>query len=72
MAQPLRSYDEIPAQEARPQWFVLDVSLVGGNGERWRAVGLGETVGDALTWAREGAPTGTWWLVSDWSDLFGD
>jgi hypothetical protein len=51
---------------------VLDVSLVGANGERWRAVGLGETVTDALTWARESAPEGTWWLVSGWADLFGD
>jgi hypothetical protein len=51
---------------------VLDVSLVGANGERWRTVGLGETVTAALTWARESAPEGTWWLVSDWADLFGD
>jgi hypothetical protein len=72
MGQPLRSFDDLPEPTERPQWLVLDVSLVGANGERWRAVGLGETDTDALTWARESAPEGTWWLVSGWADLFGD
>ena len=72
MGQPLGIYDEWPQQESRRRWIVLDVSLVGGNGERWHSVGLGETVADALTWARESAPAGTRWLVSGWSDLFGD
>jgi hypothetical protein len=72
MGQPLRSFDEFPEPSRRPRWLVLDVSLVGANGEQWRTVGFGETVGEALTWAQKGAPAGTWWFVSDWTDLFGD
>jgi hypothetical protein len=72
MGQPLRSYDEFPEPAERPEWLVLSVTLVDANGERWHAVGLGETVDTALNWARKSAPVGTWWLVSDWSDLFGD
>jgi hypothetical protein len=72
MGQPLRSYEELTEPERGAEWHVLDVTLVGAEGERWHAVGLGETVSEALTWARKSAPAGTWWLVSDWSDLFGD
>lgn len=72
MGQPVRSFDEFPEPDTRPAWLVLSVTLVDANGERWHAVGLGETVDAALTWARKSAPAGTWWLVSDWSDLFGD
>ena len=72
MGQPLRSYEELPEPESRPEWYVLDVTLVSADGDRWHAVGLGETIGDALTWARKSAPADTWWLVGDWSHLFGD
>jgi hypothetical protein len=72
MGQPLPSFDEFPEPGGRPQWLVLDVSLAGASGERWRTVGFGETVSDALTWAQKAAPAGTWWFVSYWRDLFGD
>jgi hypothetical protein len=68
--QPLRSCDEFPEPAERPEWLVLSVTLVGSNGERRPAVGLGETVDAALTWARKSAPAGTWWIVSDWTELF--
>jgi hypothetical protein len=72
MGQPLRSFAELPEPNDRPEWHLLAVLLVGASGERWHAIGLGETVDDALTWARQSAPTETRWLVADWSDLFGD
>ncbi len=72
MGQPLRAYDELPEPDDRPEWHVLSVTLVNGDGDRWHAIGLGETVSEALTWARKSAPAGAWWLVREWSDLFGD
>ena len=51
---------------------VLGVRLAGPGGERWSTVGIGETLGEALAWARESAPSGTSWLVSGWAELYGD
>jgi len=48
------------------------VKLAGPRGERWAAVGIGETVEAALTWARDSAPGGTSWLIGSWVDLYGD
>jgi hypothetical protein len=72
MGEPLRSYDQLPEPNDRPDWHLLAVLLVGSGGERWHAIGMGESVDDALTWARESAPAGHRWLVADWSDLFRD
>ncbi len=47
MAQPPCSLDDLSEPTARRSGRPR-VSLVGANGERWRAVGLGETVGDAF------------------------
>jgi hypothetical protein len=51
---------------------VLAVKLAGPRGERWSAIGVGNTVEAALAWARESAPSGTSWLVGGWTDLYGD
>jgi hypothetical protein len=60
--------DEAPTAGTR----VLAVKLAGPRGERWSAVGVGETVKDALAWARDSAPSGTSWLIGSWVDLYGD
>jgi hypothetical protein len=67
----LRS-EELPGLESGSGGRVLDVSLAGACGERWRTVGIGRSLDEALAWARASAPAGTAWLVSDWSDLYGD
>jgi hypothetical protein len=51
--------------------LVLDVRFVSTLGERWQAVGVGCTMEEALEFAREGLPEGTWVAVS-WDDLYGD
>ncbi len=68
----LRSADELPDSESGARGRVLDVCLAGARGERWRTVGIGRSVDEALAWARASAPGGTAWLVSAWSDLYGD
>ena len=42
------------------------------DGERYSTIGIGGSVEDALAWARDSAPTGTRWLATAWSDLYGD
>jgi hypothetical protein len=68
----LRSAGELPEFASVSRGRVLDVCLAGARGERWRTVGIGGTVDEALAWARASAPEGIAWLVSDWSDLYGD
>jgi hypothetical protein len=50
----------------------LRVELEGPHGERWTAIGGGETLGDALEFAVASAPTDTRWCVVEWAPLFGD
>jgi hypothetical protein len=50
----------------------LQVTLEGPRGERWTAVGGGETLGDALEFAVASAPTGVRWRVVDWAPVYGD
>jgi hypothetical protein len=51
---------------------LLAVKLAGAHGERWAAIGVGESLDEALQWAIESAPAGVAWLVSGWRDLYGD
>lgn len=60
--------DEAPTGAAH----VLAVKLAGPRGERWSAIGVGDTVETALAWARDSAPGGTSWLIGGWVDLYGD
>jgi len=50
----------------------LRVELEGPHGERWTAIGGGETLGDALEFAVASAPSDTRWRVVEWVPLFGD
>jgi hypothetical protein len=36
------------------------------------AVGLGNPLQGALTWALDSAPSGSSWLVGNWDDVHGD
>ena len=76
MTQPLRviNTDHVPAMRApdRHSTVVLSVKLAGSNGERWDAIGIGCSEADALDWALESAPAGVAWLVSSWSETYGD
>ena len=70
---PLPAHAVAAVETPRPSATrVLGVRLAGPGGERWSAIGVGETLEEALAWARESAPSGTSWLVSGWSDLYGD
>ena len=51
---------------------VLDVELEDRRGGRWRAVGGGSTLEEALAFARGSAPDGRHWRVVRFSDLYGE
>jgi hypothetical protein len=50
----------------------LQVTLEGPKGERWTAIGGGETLGDALEFAVASAPTDVRWCVVRWAPLYGE
>jgi hypothetical protein len=41
-------------------------------GRTWWAVGVGDTLTKALSFARDSCPTGTTWKPTSWNDLYGD
>jgi hypothetical protein len=51
--------------------IVLEVVFQAPGGRRWKAIGGGGTLAEALTSAREGLPEGRWSAVS-WHELYGD
>ena len=55
-----------------PEQVVLMVDLVSSDGRSWWAVGVGDSLAEALAFARESCPTGATWRASRWNDLYGD
>jgi hypothetical protein len=51
--------------------YVVSVELESLDGRRWRAIGGGANLSDALAFARESAPAGHWRVVRI-DDLYGD
>ena len=74
MAHALHPYDAgfDPSPRDPSPAYVLAVTFSGPGGERYSTIGIGGSVEDALAWARDSAPTGTRWLATAWSDLYGD
>jgi hypothetical protein len=50
----------------------LRVTLEGPSGERWSAIGGGDSLADALAYAVASAPAEVKWRVVGWADLFGN
>ena len=55
-----------------PTQVVLMVDFVSRKGRTWWAVGLGDTLADALVFAGDSCPTDTTWRPVRWNDLYGD
>ena len=41
-------------------------------GRTWWAVGVGDTLADAIAFAEDSCPTDTTWQPTRWNDLYGD
>jgi hypothetical protein len=52
--------------------YILAVEFIAPDGRRWTAIGGGDTLTEAIGFARQSCPDGTAWHPRDWSDLYGD
>ena len=57
---------------ARPTQRIFSVEFRSPNGESWRTIGGGNTLAEAILWARESCPLGTTWEPVAWEDLYGE
>jgi hypothetical protein len=55
-----------------PSRVVLMVDFASPEGRNWWAVGIGDTLADAIAFAQDSCPTETTWRPLDWNDLYGD
>ena len=70
---PPRALEEMVATPpTAPSQVVLMVDFSSPEGRAWRAVGVGDTLVDALALARDSCPTNTAWQPTRWNDLYGD
>jgi hypothetical protein len=51
---------------------VLMVDLASSDGRSWWAVGVGDTLTEALAFARDSCPTDATWQPTRWNDLDGE
>jgi hypothetical protein len=52
--------------------YLLNVDFEAPGGERWSAVGGGESVTEAIAAARDALPAEPAWSLSAWNHLYGD
>ena len=57
---------------AMDKQHVIRVTLETPGGERWDAIGGGESVDAALEFAVESAPPGRHWRVLTWREIYGE
>jgi hypothetical protein len=48
------------------------VDVTSPEGRTWWAVGIGDTLAEALAFAQDSCPTDTTWQPIRWNDLYGD
>jgi hypothetical protein len=61
-----------PVPPAAPSQVVLMVDFSSPEGGSWWAVGVGDTLAEALAFAQDSCPTDTTWRPTRWNDLYGD
>jgi hypothetical protein len=71
-AQPTTPTRALPSAAAATRQVVLMIDLISPEGRTWWAVGLGDTLAEALAFARDSCPTDTTWQPVRWNDLYGD
>lgn len=71
-ARPQRAAISFPSTRPVSTQFVLMVDLTSPEGRTWWAVGAGDTLAEADTFAQDSCPTDTTWQPTRWDDLYGD
>ena len=62
----------LSATAAAVSQVVLMVDFSSPEGRTWWAVGVGDTLADALAFAQDSCPADTTWQPTRWNDLYGD
>ena len=62
----------LPVAPAVQAQRILTVELRSPDGRAWKALGGGDTLAEAIDWARESCPHRTTWEPVGWEDLYGD
>ena len=61
-----------PTRLAAAARHILMVEFTSPDGRAWQAIGGGDTLADAIDFARDSCPTHTTWQPLRWDDLYGD
>ncbi|MGH3002679.1 MAG: hypothetical protein ACRDM1_08485 [Gaiellaceae bacterium] len=61
-----------PRRAADHVQHILMVEFTSSEGRAWQAIGGGDTLADAIAFARDSCPTDTTWQPVGWDDLYGD
>jgi hypothetical protein len=69
---PQRAVAPFPSAQPGPARSVLTVDLASPDGRTCRAIGVGDTLAEALAFAQDSCPTDATWQPIGWNDLYGD
>ncbi len=58
------------ARRAQQRQVVLTVELTEPRGRRWTALGGGNTIAEAIAFARDSAPEGRAWEPVSWTEVY--
>jgi hypothetical protein len=61
-----------PSAAAHFNAYLLHVEFAAAGGEDWSAIGVGDSIPDAIAAARDALPAGMDWKLSRWNHLYGD
>jgi hypothetical protein len=67
-----RAVVPFPAKQVAPAQSVVMVDFASPDGRRWWAVGVGDTLAEALAFAQDSCPADATWQPTNWNDLYGD
>lgn len=72
VAAPATTVIPFPSTRAAGRQHLVTVDFTSPDGGVWQAVGGGDTLADAIAFARDSCPTHTTWQPTRWNDLYGD
>ena len=61
-----------PRRQTAVAQHILTVEFVSPDGRMWQAIGGGDTLADAIAFARDSCPAGTTWQPVGCTDLYCD
>ena len=72
LAVPAGTVIPFPSTESAHRQHILMVEFTSPDGRIWQAIGGGDTLADAIAFARESCPNDATWQAIGWNDSYGD